>query len=142
MTQRSRAALTAIVVGLSILLAGTKGCELPIIAPDAPISEPGLHVLILEETSDRSKLPAGQLDVLTSTKIRQAVDEAEGRLLILDVSSDLSLLDQLWQEAAAREHGDLPWWIVSNGKTGVEQPLPSSVEEALSTIQAHAPDQE
>jgi hypothetical protein len=142
MTTRAKAAWTAIVVGAALALSSPQGCDLPVIVNDPLIDGDGLHVLIMEETDDRNLMTAGQLAVITSTQVRRAVDTAGGEMLVLDVSSDLSKLAPKWAKAAQRSRSELPWWVVSSEKGGVEQPLPSSVSEAIETIEQYAPDRE
>lgn len=102
----------------------------------APIPVAGLHVLIVEETDDRGRIPVGQLAALQSTAIRREVQEKGGQFRQFD--DDPTIADPLWAAVRDRPRASLPWIIVSNGaKGGTEQPLPASVEETLALIRRY-----
>lgn len=99
----------------------------------APIPVAGLHVLIVEETDDRLNVPAGQLAVLQTTQIGEAVRAAGGQFRQYDDDPDIA--DPTWKAARARPRTAIPWIIVSNAeKGGAEVPLPASIEETLALI--------
>lgn len=111
--------------------------------PDpAPIPVAGLRVLIVEETGERSKLPANQALILGSTVIRSWLNSAcakgadgktpEYRIFDKDVS--LAAESKVWQDAMARPRTQVPWLIISNGKTGYEGALPATVDETLALL--------
>lgn len=109
--------------------------------PDAaPIPANGLHVLITIETSDGAKLPAKQVAILTAGSIRDYLDakcpkvNGTPQYRIWDKDVDTRNESKLWQDAFARKRGNLPWIVVSNGKTGFEGPLPGTVEETLALL--------
>ena len=102
----------------------------------APIPVAGLHVLIVEETGDRSRVSPGQLSVLQTTQIAAAVKAAGGQFRQYD--EDQPLADPVWQAALSRPRAAVPWIVVSNGeKGGTEQPLPASIEETLALIRRY-----
>lgn len=100
-----------------------------------------LRVLIVEETADRAGLPPGQLAVLTSSKVRRALDalcmkvDGTPEWRIFDDDSDISAESDVWQEAMAKPRSSLPWLLVSDGKQGVSMPLPKSVDEMLGILE-------
>jgi hypothetical protein len=103
----------------------------------APIPAAGLHVLIVEETDDRGRIPIGQLAALQSTQVRGYVQGKGGQFRQYD--DDPPIADPLWNAARSRPRQSLPWLIVSNGERGgFEGPLPQSVEETLQTIKKFA----
>lgn len=90
----------------------------------APISEPGLHVLIVETTDDRGTIDKGQLAVLQSTLIKQEVAAAGGQFRQYDADHAPEL--EPWKTAMSRPRTSTPWLIASNpGKGGFEGPVPS-----------------
>lgn len=109
----------------------------------APIPSAGLRVLILYETSELSKLPISQASILSSTALRRYLDEKCVRAgqtpeyRIYDKDTDLSKESELWRAAAKRPFTTLPFLVVSNGKTGWEGPLPTSLEETMAIIKRH-----
>lgn len=97
----------------------------------APIPEPGFRVLIFYESSDT--LPALQQAILAGEEVaayldKTCIDEPDGTsgYRIYDQHADLSNELPVWQKAFQRRPQSLPWVIVSNGKTGTEEPLPAS----------------
>lgn len=112
--------------------------------PPAPIPQAGLRALIIEETADRGRLPASQLGIFSSTKIRKYVDQnfAKGpssnpEFRIFDKDLDMSMESKTWQDAMKLPRDSLPWIIVSNGKTGYSGPLPKNEADVLSLFQKY-----
>ncbi len=123
----------AIQAEIGRVVAELGGGPAPVPPSPAPIPAAGLHVLIVEETDDRGRIPAGQLASLTTTKIQAAVEAAGGQFRQYD--DDPAISDPLWSAARARPRTALPWIIVSHGaKGGVEQPLPASIDDTLALI--------
>ena len=93
------------------------------------VSQPGLRVLIVEETdaASRNKLTAGQRAIIMGTtkdSFRTWLkDHAE--LVCADKDSDFSKLPPVWGELFKRPRASVPWLAITNGKTGFEGPLPS-----------------
>ncbi len=110
--------------------------------PAPPFPASGLHTLILYETGDLSKYPAGQSLVLYSEAVRDAMAKGpDGRngYRIWDYDADPTNEAKVWQDAMkAKPTGKdkLPWVIISNGKTGYSGPLPATVAE-MQTLMAH-----
>lgn len=95
----------------------------------APIPEPGLNVLIIEETADRLELPAGQRDIITATDWRTKWQAKGGEIRVRDPSDPQPNDLAKWNTAMSRPRSGLPWVIISNGQTGYEGPLPESLTE-------------
>lgn len=130
----------------------------------APIPLPGFRVLIIYESGDtypastESILSGKKIRDYLKAK---CVDEAGGMkgFWILDKDVDVSGLPKHWQDAWIRSLSKIaawkppstplnangkpkgtaatnaiPWLLVSNGTTGYEGPLPSSVDETLALL--------
>lgn len=121
---------------------------LPSIFPGtAPIKpeQPGLHVAIIEETSERSKLTPAQLNILTGTKLRQwvAANCAKGpdgktpQFRILDKDTDMSHESKTWQDAVKAERKALPWLLVANGSKGTAAPLPADEDSLITLLEGY-----
>lgn len=114
------------------------------IDPAGPIIGKGLRVLIVEETAQRSSLPAPQLAELTSGTVfdylnEKCTAEAGGKKAwrIFDKDTDVSQEAKFWQDAMGRKRDSLPWLIVSNGRKGFEGPLPANTEALLELIRKY-----
>lgn len=95
-----------------------------LVRTDAPIPVDGLHVLIVEETGDRT--PA-MSTILNANDWQSLVPVGQWR--VFDDDTDLSREQAKWRDAMQRPRTSLPWVIVSNHpKGGYEGPLPNSVE--------------
>lgn len=117
----------------------------PVVEPKVdpePVIEPSpISVLIVEETADRG-LPANRAwePVLGSIQIRQYLDShcitKDGRPTWrwLDQDADMSDADQFWQDAMKLPRTSLPWIAISNGKSGVSGPLPTSEDATLELL--------
>jgi hypothetical protein len=113
----------------------------------APIPTAGLRVLIVEETADRPKLPAGQAAIFTSAALRDWLDAncaktPDGKApdwRILDKDADLALDLPHWRQAMALPRSTLPWLIVSDGSRGYSGPLPATEAETLALLDAYRP---
>ena len=114
--------------------------------PDpAPIPTAGFRFLIVEETAERSKLPADQREIIGSTVLRLALNAAcakgpDGKSpewRIIDKDAPMAAESKVWQDAMARPRKSLPWLIVSNGTTGFEGPLPATVNEVLAIVEKY-----
>lgn len=117
----------------------------PVPPTPVPIPGDGLHVLMIYETGDVSKLPAAQANVLYSSNVRSYLnghsplgpDGKTHEWRVWDKDVDASAESKLWQDAMKRPHASVPWIIVSNGKTGFEGPLPSSVDDTIKLLKVY-----
>jgi hypothetical protein len=106
----------------------------------APIPLPGLRVLVVEETGDRSSLTAGQREVLFGATVRDYLrskcvtnpQNPDGAFRIWDKDQNPAGDPDaaVWGAALGRPRTATPWVIVSNGRTGYEGPLPADVTGA------------
>lgn len=104
-----------------------------------------VSVLIVEESADRPRLPAGQLTVLNSTEMRDwcksHCDKDEGghpEFRVLDKDDDVSHLPQKWRDRF-EESKKLPTpnIAVSTGKSGAEGDLPLTLEETMRVLKKY-----
>lgn len=134
-----------------LLLAVLSGCPLPAPGPgpgptpdDAPFPAQGLHVLIVHETKDAARLPAGQRTILWSQASREFLDSKcalDGKTRawrIYDPDVDLTHEAQVWRDAMAVPRQSLPWLCLSNGRTGYSGPLPADVAAFQTIVSQHA----
>jgi hypothetical protein len=123
----------------------------PVVVPPLPYQ--GLHVLIVEERTDREKLTQGQRDILMSTGagtvdeyVRQnCVKGPDGKtpqFRQVDQNIVFAKTDTVWVDARNRftKLGvPVPGWIISNGVVGTSGPLPTTEAEALATLKKFTP---
>jgi hypothetical protein len=108
--------------------------------PPAPIVADGLHVLIVYESADLQKLPAGQLSALKSQTVRDYLDgrcakeNGVAAWRIWDADVDTKESSKVWQDAMKRPRQSLPWVIISDGRSGYEGPLPGNVADTLELL--------
>lgn len=99
---------------------------------DAPIKAKA--VVIIEDTNSRGRLPVEQLSILTSTKFKERYESQGVPVRIIEELQLDELDDSLLEEVDDLEIGSLPWLIVSNGRSGVSQELPGTIEETQTLI--------
>lgn len=129
----------ALLLGLVLALSG---CLSPIPGPGpgpkpgpAPIEVEKLVVLVIEETGERGKITRGQLNVLSSTAMRDAIKQAGGEYRQLDKDADVSRAEQWVKDGLVAKRDGLPWLIVASKKGGVSLPLPDSTEAVLKHVE-------
>lgn len=110
----------------------------------APIPQAGFRVAIIEESADRATLPAKQLAILFSPRVRDYLNEkcAVGpsgtkEWRIFDKDSPMSGESAIWQGVMQRPRRSVPWIVISNGTTGTEEPLPADEESALALLRKY-----
>lgn len=103
-----------------------------------PTSQPGLRVLIVEETDAeaRAALSAGQRAIIQGTAANsfRAFLKGNADLVVADPQADFSRLPVVWSELFKRPRKSVPWFVVTNGKTGYEGPLPGDPVEAIAIV--------
>jgi hypothetical protein len=107
----------------------------------APIPTEGLRVLIVYD-SGNTTLPAAQQQILygktfrdhLNSKCVMGTDGKTHEWRLWDKDTDTTNEPKLWQDVMKRQHPQLPWLVISNGKTGYEGPLPSTVDAATTLI--------
>lgn len=101
-----------------------------------PVPGAGLHLLIVEETEDRVRLPEAQRQVLFSPDLRQWLKNKGYAYRIWDRNVDASHEPSGWfKQALEVKRESLPWLVASNGKTGFSGPLPVSVDETKKIVE-------
>ena len=137
----------ALLLGL-LLCCGQCGCLTPIgpgpgpgPTPDgkAPFPANGLHVLLVYETKDATKLTADQREILFGAPMREFLKQTAGpdAFRIYDADLDTAADAEVWQRAMAVQRQSLPWVAVSNGKTGASVPLTMTAAEFKALVQKH-----
>lgn len=98
-----------------------------------PIPGDGLRVLMVYETA-KSNEP-GHLPLFSKT-IRDYLDAkcVMAGYRIFDKDIDASRDNKIWQDAIKRPRTQIPWVVISNGKSGFEGPLPQTVPETLELL--------
>lgn len=104
-----------------------------------PVPGEGQHVLLIEESEDRSRLPSGQLAIITSVDLRAWLSSQGWDWRIWDQHMDASLDDGWFRQAAGLSRSSIPWVIISNGRQGYSGPLPPTVGELKSLIGRYGP---
>ncbi|MEM9354611.1 MAG: hypothetical protein AAGB04_00220 [Pseudomonadota bacterium] len=134
MSPSTRNNLTLLLLAAAVLVmslsSGTSGGK-------ALITGDTLRVLVIEETLKRTSLPYEQRLALASQKWRTKVTELGGEIKKIEPKQDVSRLPKAWQSAAELDHGESPWWIVSDGRTGkgVSEAFPLTADDAVRTIE-------
>lgn len=115
--------------------------------PDpAPIPVQGFRVLIVYESADltdSAKMPATQVNALTSKTLHEYLDSKcvagpkvkEWR--IWDKDENGANEAKHWQDAMKRPRKSLPWIIISDGKTGYEGPLPVDAQKIVDLLKKY-----
>jgi hypothetical protein len=111
------------------------GPDPPVPPGPAPIPELGFRVLFIIDDKQDPPLSALQQAVISGGETddylnKTCIDEPDGQSgwRVYDKDADLSNELPVWREAHKRRPKDFktPWVIISNGKTGTEEPLPES----------------
>lgn len=116
-----------------------------------PIPTEGLHVLIVDDENVRGNLPQSQVNIFTSKKLSDWLEancakagddqpayrfSSNDSFTPGDPARELEL--PVWVEGwdtLMKSGVPLPAWAVSNGKKGVIEPLPQSVEACLKRLE-------
>lgn len=118
--------------------------------PPAPDEKPpfactGLHVLIVTETDGTLPMTTDQYNIIYGLKVRNWLESVtpvgpDGKTHTYRIyDRDLSgvLEEKVWQDALAVKRGDVPWLLVSNGKTGFSGKLPTTEAEFRAILTKH-----
>ena len=111
----------------------------------APIPLAGFRVLFISESEDSSSfsdMPKGQREIFYSPVIRDYLntkcvkgpDNKTAEWRVIDPHAEFSSDERRWKDAASRQRQNIPWLIISDGKTGFEGPLPANVEDTLKLL--------
>lgn len=133
-----------VVAGIAIVLLAKFGPEFDAGSrKPLPIAGKGLRVCIMEETAERSKLPAEQLAIFTSQNVRDYLNEKCAKVndkpeyRVFDVNTSMENESKIWQDAMKQEYGSLPWLLISNGRKGASQALPKTVDEMMEVLKKY-----
>ena len=98
-----------------------------------------LTVLIVEESSRRSALPASQIAAMTSPEVRGWLNDKCGvnGWRLLDKDTDVSKASEWWQQAMAVPRTGLPWIVISSATQAYSGPLPATVAEVLALLKKY-----
>lgn len=97
-----------------------------------------VHLLILEESSERDKLTPDQLAIFNALPIRRAIDERDGAIRVID-RDDVRSLPSPWRELAELvSDKPLPIGVVAKGKKAIPFPL-KDVETVVEKIESIEP---
>jgi hypothetical protein len=110
----------------------------------APIKEPGLRVLIVEETANRGNLPYSQGLIFGAIELHDWADKhcskdsaGKSNIRIFDKDADLEHESDLWKKAMQFPRDSVPWLIVSNGVSGESVPLPSDLPSLMEVLRKY-----
>jgi hypothetical protein len=129
--------LVLVLVLLAIAVARTPRDFAPTPDSTSPIAVDKLAVAIIEETSERSKLPAEQFAALMSGDVRQYIQSQGGELRLIDKDDKADQAPTWVQEALKLPRTGLPWLVIGSPKTGFSGPLPLSLAETVAEIKKH-----
>ena len=110
-----------------------------------PIAEDGFRVLIVYESGDMTKYKWEQQAILSGQDVRDFLkascvnENGTPGFRIYDPDVDVKNDLPVWQKAMARPRKEIPWLVISNGKTGFEGPLPKTVTEFLELSKKYLP---
>jgi hypothetical protein len=118
--------------------------------PPAPIPGDGLRVLIVYESGEMTKYPIETQVILAGADVREflnkncvAEDIGNGKkqpgYRIYDQDLNIGGDLEIWKQAMTRDRKELPWVVISNGKTGYEGPLPKGPTEFLELCKQYLP---
>lgn len=115
---------------------------------DPPVDPPApktgnLKVLVVYESEDLGELPSKQIEIFTTTLIREYCDKAcsktAGQADYRQYDDDVSVATEPeWiKKAFSEQRQSLPWIVMSNGTTGFSGPLPGTIDETLALLKKY-----
>lgn len=132
--------LAMVAAALWLLFGGSVPTWIPGGAP-APISDPGLRVLITFDAESKASLPRPQLATIDSNSLRAYLDahcakDAGGtpEWRIVPHVTTFSADEPIWQKLMALPRKSEPWLTAGNGRTGFSGPLPADEAATLAII--------
>lgn len=126
--------LIAALIAWSLLPASDSSRVTP---PGPPVPGEGKHLLIIEETAERGRLPQGQLSIVRSVDLRSWLSNRGWEFRCWDDDTDPQREAQWWQDAMQLERTSVPWLVLSNGESGVSEPLPEDVDAVKSLVEKY-----
>lgn len=115
--------------------------------PPSPIPGDANRVLIVYESGEVSLLPTSQAVLMSSQSVRDYLTRKCSKgpagtpeFRIWDKDVDTRNVDKAWQDAMAIKRDQIPWLIVSNGKSGFSGPLPVTEAELMAKLKQYLGD--
>lgn len=139
-TMKINTPVILMILGGLFLIFGSGAAD-PVVVNPSPIKAAGLHILIVEETADRGKLPVSQVTQIAGLKLllwaKEHCKDVDGQPAIRRWDKDIPLEfeSKVWRDAMARPRESLPWLLVGDGKMGFEGPLPLKIEDTLKILE-------
>ena len=136
-----------IAIGVLVFLVVSGKLQIPGVNPlsPAPIPDPGFRVLVVYESAEMTNYPVSTQAILAGAEVREflkancvAEDGQPGfRIYDADVNTAGDLA--VWRTAMTRPRTELPWVVISNGKSGFEGPLPKTAAEFIDLCKKYLP---
>lgn len=136
-----------LILGFALLLAAAGNLPVPTVdpIPDVPkppvvISDPApfkadrLTVLIVEDSGERRNLPASQVGIFTSSKLRKGLVDAGADFRFWSITEDGEHDTAAFREAAKVPRESVPWIVIANGQRGFSGPLPKDAVGVLDLV--------
>lgn len=128
--------LIAVLIGIILYLRWPAGGDSD--DRDSVVSVDTVHLLILEESGERKNLDPDQLAIFNALPIRQAIDNRDGSMRVID-RDDIPSLASPWKELAELvSDKKLPIGLVAKGKKAIPFPL-KDVEAVVEKIESIEP---
>lgn len=110
-----------------------------VIDGDAPIKEPGLHIVVFHESQDaKGGVPDYWNATATGSVFEWLEKNAKGNWRLIDKDNDLTMQPEWVKQGRAsydaKSTGKIPWLVYSNGKKGGSVALPATAVETLSLL--------
>lgn len=112
---------------------------------EAPIEKLGLRVLIVVESEQLSEMPEPQRQILFGMRTRLWLndncaksEDGQPEWRVLDQDTEFpDQCDEVWCKALARDRSEVPWVVISNGKSGFEGALPTNINDFLKLVEQY-----
>lgn len=112
---------------------------------DAPIDKLGLRVLIVVESEDLALMPESQREILFGMRTRlwlndncAKAEDGQPEWRVLDQNTEFpEQCDEVWCKALSRDRSEIPWVVISNGKTGFEGALPNNIDDFIKLVEQY-----
>ena len=107
-----------------------------VVDPDtSPFQADHLTVLVVEDSGRRRDLPASQVDIFTSSKIRKLIADNGGECRFWSVTEDGEFDSPAFRDAVEVPRESVPWIVIANGKRGFSGPLPMNVDGVIALVE-------
>lgn len=104
---------------------------------DTVVDVDGTYVMVLEEVDKREELPAAQLSIFNSSRLREWYDAncAEDGYRCFDVDDDLAQEKPMWKKLKDGVTLKPPVLVIANKRKTTQQALPANVEAMMRELQ-------